>query len=223
MNEGILIIDKPKGMTSHDVVDHVRKVLRLRRVGHSGTLDPMASGVLVILVGKATKLFKEFLDFEKGYTATLTLGKVTDTGDADGKVIQSLSCPQLTEETIREVFKEFMGEIQQIPPMVSAVRYKGKRLYQFARLGVEVPRKARRVTIKELKLIEFNTPEIKFYIRCSSGTYIRQLACDIAGKLGCGGYISQIERLNVGPYDLKNAIKLNQVNESHIRAWAVKI
>jgi tRNA pseudouridine55 synthase len=219
MNEGILIIDKPKGMTSHDVVDHVRKVLRLRRVGHSGTLDPMASGVLVILVGKATKLFKEFLDFEKGYTATLTLGKVTDTGDADGKVIQSLSCPPLTEETIREVFKEFMGEIQQIPPMVSAVRYKGKRLYQFARLGVEVPRKARRVTIKELKLIEFNTPEIKFYIRCSSGTYIRQLACDIAGKLGCGGYISQIERLNVGPYDLKNAIKLNQVNESHIRAW----
>lgn len=223
MKDGILIINKPKGMTSHDVVDRVRKILKRRRVGHSGTLDPMACGVLVILVGRATKLFKEFLNFEKEYTATLTLGKITDSGDADGKVIQNLSCPELSRERIVDVFKEFIGKIEQIPPMVSAVRYKGKRLYQFARLGVEVPRKARTIFIRELKLIELNLPSIKFYIRCSSGTYIRQLACDIAVRLGCGGYISQIERLSVGPYHLNYAIDLNQVNESHIRHWQIKI
>ena len=223
MREGILIINKPKGITSHDVVAQVRKVLKLRRVGHSGTLDPMACGVLVILVGRATKLFNKFLNFEKEYTATLTLGKITDTGDADGRVIQDVVCPVLSNEKILEVFKEFVGQIQQIPPMVSAIRYKGKRLYQFARLGLEVPRKPRTIFIKELKLIGFNPPLIKFYIRCSSGTYIRQLACDIASRLGCGGYISQIERLSVGPYHLDCAINLNQIDESHIRPWKIKI
>jgi tRNA pseudouridine55 synthase len=221
MKDGILIVNKPKGITSHDVVDHVRRVLRIRRVGHSGTLDPLASGVLVMLIGKGTKLFKEFLNFDKEYNATLTLGETTDTGDAYGKVLKVSSIPPIDERLIGQVFKEFLGEIQQIPPMVSAVRYKGKRLYQLARKGIEIPRRPRKVTIKELRLLKFNPPEIRFYVCCSSGTYIRQLASDLAQRFGCCGYISEIERQSVGPYNLKDAFNLDQINESHIRPWKV--
>lgn len=219
MKDGILVVDKPKGLTSHDVVDYARKILGFKHIGHSGTLDPLASGVLVILIGKATKLFKRFLNFEKEYIATLTLGKITDTGDVLGKVLKETPIPVIKEELINQVIKEFIGEIQQVPPMVSAIRYKGKRLYQLARRGIEVPRSPRKVNIKELKLLSFHPPEIKFYIRCSTGTYIRQLACDIAGKLGCGGYISEIERQGVGPYRIEDAVELEEINESHIRPW----
>ncbi len=219
MRDGILIIDKPRGLTSHDVVDQVRKILKIRCVGHSGTLDPLASGVLVILIGRATKLFTRFLNFDKEYTATLTLGKITDTGDAYGRVLEEVSVPAINEEKIREVFKGFIGEIQQIPPMVSAIRYRGRRLYQFARKGIEIPRQPRKVAIRELKLLELSFLEIKFYIKCSTGTYIRQLGSDIARRLGSGGYISEIQRLSVGPYHIKNAINIDQINGSYIRSW----
>lgn len=219
MKNGVMIIDKPKGLTSHDVVDYVRGVLKIRRVGHSGTLDPMATGVLVLLIGEATKLFKRFLSFDKEYIATLTLGKVTDTGDAYGKVIKDIPPPPVNEDIVNQVFREFIGEVQQIPPMVSAVRYRGKRLYHFARRGIEIDRQPRKVVIKELKLLRLRHPEIQFYIRCSTGTYIRQLASDIANRLGCGGYISEIERQSVGPYHIRYAINLDQVNESHIWPW----
>lgn len=219
MIDGIIIVNKPKGITSHDVVKEVRKIFKIRRVGHSGTLDPMASGTLVILIGKATKLFKEFLRFDKEYVATLTLGKVTDTGDACGKVLKEIDIPAIDTDIINKIFKEFLGEIDQIPPMVSALRYKGRRLYQLARKGLEVPRQPRKVVIKELRLLKFSSPEIRFFIRCSSGTYIRQLACDIAEKLGCGGHISEIERQSVGPYSLKDAVGIEQINENYIRPW----
>jgi tRNA pseudouridine55 synthase len=219
MKDGILIINKPRGLTSHDVVAEVRRSLGIRRVGHAGTLDPLATGVLVVFIGKATKLFNQFLEFNKEYIATLTLGKITDTGDSQGKVLQEMPVPATEEESVKMVFKEFVGEIQQVPPMVSALRFKGKRLYQFARLGIEVPRQPRRVVIEELRLLKFACPEIQFYVRCSKGTYIRQLAYDIALRLGCGGYISQIERVSVGPFRINEAITIDKVNESHIRHW----
>ncbi len=219
MKDGILIINKPQGFTSHDVVARIRVILKTKQVGHAGTLDPLATGVLVIFIGKATKLFNRFLEFDKEYLATLTLGKTTDTGDAEGRVLETFSIPSLEEKVIEQVFKEFVGEIEQVPPMVSALRYRGTRLYQFARRGIEIPRSARKIMIKELRLLKFNSTDIEFYVKCSKGTYVRQLAFDIALRLGCGGHISQIERLSVGPFQLKEAITLEQVNESHIRHW----
>lgn len=220
MKDGILIINKPQGLTSHDVVVRVRGLLHTKHVGHAGTLDPLATGVLVIFIGKATKLFNRFLGFDKEYIATLTLGKITDTGDAEGKVLEVFSIPKIDGDLINMIFKEFVGEIEQIPPMVSAIRYRGRRLYQFARRGIHVPRCPRRVIIKELNLLKFNCPDIEFYVKCSKGTYIRQLAYDIALRLGCGGgHISRIERLSVGPFHIKDAIAIDKVDESHIRNW----
>ncbi|MCM8799218.1 MAG: tRNA pseudouridine(55) synthase TruB [Candidatus Omnitrophica bacterium] len=216
MKDGIIIINKPKGMTSHDVVDYVRKVLRIKKIGHSGTLDPLASGVLVLLVGKITKFFRRFLSYDKEYIATLSLGKVTDSGDALGKVIKETDVPEISQEKVEEIFKEFTGIIEQVPPMISALKYKGKRLYQLARKGIEIKLQPRKVIIKELKLLELKPKEIKFYVRCSTGTYIRKLATDIAQRLNCGGYVSEIERISVGPYSIKEAIDLKDVNESHI-------
>lgn len=216
MRDGIIIVNKPKGMTSHDVVDYVRKVLKIKKIGHSGTLDPLATGVLVLLVGKVTKFFRRFLAYDKEYIATLSLGKVTNSGDALGTVIKETDVPQLNREKVEKVFKEFTGIIEQVPPMVSALKYKGKRLYQLARKGIEVKLQPRKVIIKELRLLELRPKEIKFYVRCSTGTYIRKLATDIAEKFNCGGYISEIERIGVGPYKIKDAIDLEKVNESHI-------
>lgn len=219
MKDGILIVNKPLGLTSHDVVAHIRKVFHIKQVGHAGTLDPLATGVLIIFVGEATKLFNRFLEFNKEYIATLTLGEVTDSGDSQGKVLNVLPIPAISEDLINFTFKEFVGEIEQIPPMVSALRYQGRRLYQLARRGIQVRREPRRITIEALQLRKFNIPDIQFYVKCSKGTYIRQLACDIALRLGCGGHISQIERISVGPFNIKDTVTLDKVDESYIRDW----
>lgn len=219
MKDGILIINKPQGLTSHDVVERVRKILGRKRVGHAGSLDPLATGVLIIFIGKATQLFNKFLEFNKEYIATLTLGRITDSGDSEGKILKIVPVPFIEEETIKMIFQEFVGEIEQVPPMVSALRYRGRRLYQFARLGLNIPRQPRKVIIEELRLLKFDCSDIHFYVRCSRGTYVRQLACDIALRLGSGGHISQIERLSVGPFNIKDAISIDKVDESHIRHW----
>ena len=219
MRDGILVINKPQGLTSHDVVECIRRIFHTKRVGHAGTLDPLATGVLIVLMGKATKLFNSFLNFDKEYIATLTLGKITDTNDSQGKVLKTVSVPPISEDSVNNVFKEFEGEIQQIPPMVSALRYKGKRLYHFARKGIQIPRKPRKITIKELRVLKINCPEIEFYVKCSKGTYIRQLAYDIALRLGCGGHITRIERTSVGPFNIDEAVTIDNVNESNIRYW----
>lgn len=219
MKDGILVINKPCGLTSHDVVERVRNILHTKHVGHAGTLDPLATGVLVILIGQTTKLFNTFLSFDKEYVATLTLGKITDTGDAQGKILKVLPIPSIYEYSINETFKEFIGEIEQIPPMVSALKFKGKRLYQLHAKGIQVPRQPRKIIIKELRLLKFNCPNIEFYVKCSRGTYIRQLAYDIAKRLGCGGHISQIERISVGSFHINEAISLDKIDESHIRHW----
>jgi len=219
MKDGILVVNKPQGMTSHDVVDFVRKKLKVRRVGHAGTLDPIATGVLLILVGRCTKLFNLFLYFDKEYLATLTLGERTTSGDRQGRVIETRDYTHITEDAVRQVFHSYTGEISQTPPMVSALKYKGKRLYSLAHCGMEVIRKPRTLTIKELRLLEFNLPYIKFYLKCSKGTYVRQLAEDIAKDLNCVGYISQIQRQSIGPFNIAQAVSLSQIDEICLRPY----
>ena len=219
MKDGLLIIDKPGGITSHDVVDIVRKKLKIKRVGHSGTLDPVATGVLVLLVGKATKLFSQFVHFDKEYEATLKLGIVTSTGDSQGRILSQKDIQHITESQVRDVFTCFIGERQQIPPMVSAIRHQGTRLYELARRGIEVDRPARRIQIYDLKITRLALPEIDFYVKCSKGTYIRRLGEEIGEKLGVGGFISGIRRLSLGPYSIQEAIKIEDIDESHLRDW----
>jgi tRNA pseudouridine55 synthase len=219
MKDGLLIIDKPAGVTSHDVVDIVRKRLKTKRVGHSGTLDPVATGVLVLLVGKATKLFSQFVHFDKEYEATLKLGIVTSTGDAEGKILFQKNIRHIVESQVRDVFTSFVGEREQIPPMVSAIRHQGRRLYELARRGIEVDRRARPIKIYELKITRLALPEVDFYVKCSKGTYIRRLGEEIGEKLGVGGFISHIRRVSLGPYHIREAIKIEAIDESHLRDW----
>ena len=215
--DGFFIIDKPTGITSHDVVDFIRNKFHIKKVGHAGTLDPMATGVLVLLLGRATKKSVQFSNFDKEYEAILTLGIVTDTGDAEGQVVKTDYVNGISKETAEEVFNRFVGETEQIPPMFSALKYKGERLYNLARSGISVERSSRKIKINFLKLLDFSLPHIKFSVHCSKGTYIRKLGEDIGSVLGCGGHISQIRRISVGPFHIKDALKLNEVNESHLR------
>ena len=208
-------------MTSHDVVDFVRKKLKIRRVGHAGTLDPIATGVLLILVGRCTKLFGHFSSFDKAYSATLTLGQRTSSGDRDGKVIRTQDYTHITEERVRDVLRTYVRKVYQVPPMVSAIKHKGKRLYSLARSGIEVVRQARPVEIRELTLLEFSLPRVKFYLRCSKGTYVRQLAEDIAKDLDCVGHISEITRESIGPFDISKTISLSEINENSIRPYSL--
>jgi len=211
-----LVVNKPKDMTSHDVVDYVRRQLGIRRVGHAGTLDPFATGVLVILIGRFTKYFGRFLGWDKEYAATLTLGAKTTTADITGRIIQTEEPGQISEENIREALAYFQGEIQQVPPMYSALKYKGRPLYAWARQGIEVQRQARKVRIKELRLLKFSPPQIQFYLQCSSGTYVRSLGEEISQKLGCLGYLSALERQSVGPFHIHQAIALSKINPDAI-------
>ena len=219
MKEGLLIVDKPQGITSHDVVDIVRRKLKTKRVGHSGTLDPIATGVLVLLVGKATKLFDKFVHFDKEYEATLRLGTVTTTGDSQGKILAEKDTSGLAASAVEKVCVSFIGERQQVPPMVSAIKHKGKRLYELARRGIEVDRKARLIRIYDLKITRLELPEIDFYVKCSKGTYVRRLGEEIGEVLGVGGFISRIRRISLGPFVIRDAIKIDEIDESHLRDW----
>lgn len=208
---GILIVDKPKGMTSHDVVNIARKVFNTKKVGHAGTLDPIATGVLIILVGEATKKSDTLLNDDKSYAATLRLGLATDTGDASGKVTKTCLTEGLTPETVEDAVMSFVGEIEQVPPMYSAVKFKGKTLYKWARKGVEVPRKARKINIKEISIKEITIPDVMFEVTCSKGTYIRQLCADIGDKLGSCGHMAELRRTRSGQYDISRAITLDKL------------
>ncbi len=217
--DGFIIVDKPTGMTSHDVVSFIRRRFNMRRVGHAGTLDPLATGVLILLLGKCTKLFDRFSSFDKAYEATLKLGMTTDTADIEGKVLSELSFDAVTSGEVERIFQDFLGDIEQLPPMVSAVKVGGKRLYKLARQGITVERKARKITISSLKVVHFALPDVKFYLECSKGTYVRKLAEDVGERLGCGGCISQIRRVKVGPFTIDQAVSLENIHESHLRRW----
>ncbi len=219
MKEGIVVINKPNGITSHDVVARVRQKFKIKRVGHAGTLDPLATGVIVMLLGKSTRLFDKFVSFDKAYIATLVLGTMTRSADTQGEIVESKPYQHISKEMLLDAFSKFIGEIEQVPPMVSAVRYKGKKLYQLARQGITVERAPRKIRIDRLELIAFNPPYVKFYLECSKGTYVRQLADDVGRLLGCGACISQIERTKVGRFSIEEAVNIEDLDESHIRPW----
>ncbi len=215
--DGIGIVYKPDGITSHDVVARVRRILKFKKVGHAGTLDPLATGLLIILVGSSTRLFDKFVGFDKAYTATMLLGVKTVSADIQGKVLAEAPCADITRERVEEVFKRFLGVIQQVPPMVSAVKYKGERLYKLARKGINVERPSREVRVDALDILEFAHPYVKFHLACSKGTYVRQIAEDAGDALGCGACITQIERTKVGPFLLSDAVSLEEFNEGCLR------
>jgi tRNA pseudouridine55 synthase len=208
---GILLVDKPKGVTSHDVVHHVRRKFKLDSVGHCGTLDPMATGLLVLLIGKATKLSDRLMGEDKEYEATLKLGIATDSQDAEGTVLSEKPVPSLTKEEIEEAFKTFKGDILQTPPMVSAKKIDGVPLYKLARKGQVVERKPRLIHIYRFDFLRIEPPEVDFRLLCTKGTYVRTICHDIGEKLGCGGHLSKLRRLASGQFQVNKAYSVPQM------------
>ena len=208
---GLVVIDKPGGLTSHGVVARVRRLAGTRKVGHAGTLDPMATGVLVVGVGRATRLLGHLMLTEKAYDATVRLGVSTTTDDAEGEVVASADTGHLDEATVREAFAAFTGEIEQVPSAVSAVKVDGKRAYARVREGEDVDLAARRVTVHELVVREVRGEEVDLSLRCSSGTYVRAIARDAGAALGVGGHLTALRRTAVGPFGLDRARTLEQL------------
>jgi tRNA pseudouridine55 synthase len=206
--EGVLLIDKPSGMTSHDVVDRVRRALRMKRIGHAGTLDPMATGLLIILVGKATRLSQFLMSLDKEYEGTIKLGETTDTQDADGDVQATRPVPALTEGQLLEAMQTFIGDQYQIPPMFSAKKLAGVPLYKLARKGVEVEREPRFIRISTFELRRFALPEFDIRLRCSKGTYVRTIAHDLGEKIGCGAHLSALRRTATDRFNISQAVPL---------------
>lgn len=202
--DGVIVLNKPKGKTSHDMVYFIRKLAHIKRVGHTGTLDPMAEGVLPICIGKATKAADMLTASDKRYTAVFTLGKTTDTLDAEGTVTSEceVSC---TDEQIRAAVEAFVGEIEQIPPMYSAIKKDGKKLYELAREGIEIEREARKVTIYSIDVLKIDGKDITIDVHCSKGTYIRTLCDDIGARLGCGAYMTSLVRTQSGMFSIENS------------------
>jgi tRNA pseudouridine55 synthase len=209
--EKILIIDKPAGMTSHDVVDFVRRRLCIKKVGHCGTLDPMATGVLVILLGKATKLSAVLSSDDKEYICSLTLGESTDTHDGTGKIIKRMPVEGIKYDLAKDTILSFKGRQKQTPPMVSAKHHNGKRLYALARKGIIVERKPVDIDIKDIHILSISGNVIELKIVCSKGTYIRTLCDDIGKKLGCGAHMSALRRTRSGEFCIKDAKILEDI------------
>jgi tRNA pseudouridine55 synthase len=212
---GVLVVDKPVGMTSHDVVQAIRLGTGIRRAGHTGTLDPRASGVLVILVGPAVRLSEYVSASDKRYQAVIRLGASTDTYDADGRFTQQADAPiNVTEQQFEETLKQFVGEIEQTPPPYSAVKIQGRRAYDMARQGEEVDLAPRKITVHHLEVLEWAPPEVVVDIHCSSGTYVRSLANDMGNALGCGAYLIGLRRTKSGRFSLRDATPLRKLQEA---------
>lgn len=213
---GILIVDKPQGWTSHDVVAKLRGIYREKRIGHSGTLDPMATGVLVVFLGRATRAVELCENDEKTYIAGLRLGLTTNTQDITGETIEEKPVA-VTEAQVQETLKQFLGPQTQIPPMYSAVKIGGRKLYELARKGQEVERKPRNIVISELELLNRDGNDYLLRVRCSKGTYIRTLCHDIGEKLGCGGCLCSLQRSQAGRFTLEDAVSLEEIQEAKDR------
>lgn len=216
MISGSLLIDKEKGLTSRQEVNNVSHLLNEKKAGHIGTLDPFADGLLIVLLGKATKISSFLEGMDKTYLGKLKLGEKTDTADLTGKIIETKETPQLNKDKIEEVFKSFLGKQSQLPPMYSALKVAGKELYKYAREGQEIKRKERTINIYELKLLSFKDNEIEFIAKVSKGTYIRTLGEDIASKLGSVGHLVSLTRLAIGPFSLEKAKKSNEVSSKDL-------
>ncbi len=211
---GLEIVDKPLGKTSFDMVRDIRKKYNIKKVGHIGTLDPMATGVLVILIGEATKLSDYLMEHDKEYIATIHLGEKTDTGDSEGNIIETKLVPEdINKEKIITVLNSFLGESYQIPPMYSAIKVNGEKLYNLARQGKTVERKSRKISIDEIELLDYNKSEINFRVVCSKGTYIRVLCEDIAQKLDTCGYMKTLRRTRIGKFKVEDKDKFIEIKD----------
>ncbi|MCQ9207860.1 MAG: tRNA pseudouridine(55) synthase TruB [Omnitrophica bacterium] len=209
--DGILIIDKPRGFTSHDVVDFIRKKFQIRKVGHAGTLDPQATGVLVVLIGAFTKKSTRFSSHDKEYEACLRLGVATDTQDGQGRILKREKVSRLNLEQVEQVFGQFLGKIEQIPPMFSALKIGGHKLYNLARKGIMLERLPRQVYIYKIKVTQFALPHVYFTVKCSKGTYIRTLCVDLAKRLGFVGHMSQLRRISSGHFGIAQALSWDKL------------
>jgi tRNA pseudouridine55 synthase len=210
--EGLLLVDKPQGLTSHDVVDRVRRTLGTRKVGHAGTLDPMATGLLLIGVGRATRLLRFLGDLPKTYEGTLRLGVETDTLDADGEVVRE-SAVDVTKEQVAEAMRSLVGESFQRPPAFSAVKVGGRKLYEAARAGEQLEADARPIRVDGFYLLSFDPPDMTFRVICSGGTYVRVLAADVGAAVSTGAHLTALRRTAIGPYRAQDAISLDAVSE----------
>jgi len=223
--DGVLIIDKPAGRTSHDVVAEVSRRLGRAKTGHAGTLDPMATGVLVVLVGEATKIAQVLTADDKAYEGTLELGLETDTLDADGAVVRErrAEAALVDRAALEAAMVRFLGAGQQTPPMYSAVRVEGRRLHELARAGTEVERAARPIEIRRFDLVSFAPPQADFAVDCSKGTYVRSLVADLGHALGCGAHLTRLRRTRSGPFDLARALPLAEVDHEAASARLVRL
>jgi tRNA pseudouridine55 synthase len=209
--DGILLVDKPAGPTSHDIVDRIRRHLKLPKVGHGGTLDPQATGLLIMLLGRGTRLADSFIGSDKVYEGTLRLGISTDSHDADGKITREADCTAITVEQVEAEMKKLTGDIMQTPPMVSAVKVAGVPLYKHARKWNTVERKARLIHVYEHRMVRFHPPCVDFLIRCTKGTYVRALCADVGDALGCGAHLQSLRRLQSGTYRIQDALTVDKV------------
>ncbi len=211
---GVLVVDKPVGLTSHDVVQIIRRGTGIRRAGHTGTLDPRASGVLVVLIGPAVRLSEYVSASDKRYQATIRLGSSTDTFDAEGRVTNTGPVENITEEQFEDVLQQFIGEIEQVPPPYSAIKVQGRKAYEMAREGEEVSLEPRMIQVYSLELLEWAPPEAVVDVFCSSGTYVRSLANDLGNTLGCGAHLVGLRRTKSGRFTLRDAVPLRRLQES---------
>jgi tRNA pseudouridine55 synthase len=207
--DGVLLIDKPSGPTSHDIVDRIRRHFRLKKVGHGGTLDPAATGLLVIMLGRATRLSERFMSSDKTYEGVMKLGVTTDSQDADGTILRETDPSGITRERLEQEMAAFKGDLFQIPPMVSAVKIAGVPLYKMARKGQEIERKPRLIHIYSFQLLDFTLPRASFVLRCTKGTYVRTICHDIGERLGVGAHLEQLRRTESGGFTVAQAITLD--------------
>ncbi len=209
----VILIDKDKGMTSFDVIRKLRKILNIRKIGHAGTLDPAATGLLILCTGKMTKEIGIYQNKSKTYEGIISLGKTTPSMDAETEPVEVKDFSHVTGEDIEKVRSEFIGEIEQTPPMYSAVKHKGKSLYKYARNGIEVERKPRKVNVYEFEITKIDLPDIHFRIKCSKGTYVRVIANDFGEKLGCGAFLKELRRTEIGEFSVSDAFTLKELRE----------
>ena len=222
--EGVLLIDKPSGITSHDVVDRVRHVFKMKRVGHAGTLDPNATGLLIILVGKATKLSQYLMGLDKTYEGVITFGTETTTHDVEGEVVEEKPVPELSGDDLKSAMAAFVGDQYQTPPMFSAKKQEGVPLYKLARKGKSVEREPRLVHVGKFSLDAWESPDLEFTLTCSKGTYVRTIAHDLGGQLGCGAYLKELRRTDIERFHIEDSIELESLEEmsmEEIRGWLI--
>ncbi len=209
--EGVLLVDKPTAHTSHDVVARLRRKLNMRKIGHAGTLDPMATGLLIMLIGKATRISQYLISLDKEYEGTIQLGQTTDSQDADGEVVETRPVPPLTEAEARAMMQSFLGDQYQMPPMYSAIKIDGVPLYKSARKGEEIAREPRFIRVMSFDLTRFAPPQLDFRLRSSKGTYVRTIAHDLGQKLGCGAHLSALRRTATDRFNISQALTLDAI------------